>query len=202
MLRWIIGLSILMVGASLAPAQGGGTYRRVSSQVSPRGTFELTTYQRSDVLNTVTELRIEGRRPGIENQVLFRGGESTWALIAPDEAWIAVNSAESAHSGLVHLFRRTPEGQYAEAPTQVERQALAALMKVAGRTTEPRFDVFFCYADFWSEASGCLLGHIEARERGSETSSRFYFVYDPSEKRVSLDLAVLNRGAFQNSDAP
>lgn len=199
MLWRMIGLFFLLGGVSLAPGQENSSRMRISSQVSPLGTFELATYQSAQILENFTELHLEARQPGFQNQVLFRGGEATWALIAPDETWIVVNSAESDRKGLLYLFRRTPEGLYEEIRTEVERLALAALMKAGGHTAPPRFDAFFCYADFWSEESGCLLAHIDARERGAETNSRFYFVYDPAAQRVSLDLKDFNRGAFDAS---
>lgn len=202
MTRQWIAMALLVLLCATAQTEEVEGVHRVSAERSPQGTFDLMTYTIPGVRSTETEIHVQFRTSGGGKQVLFKGGEATRALIAPDEAWIVVNAPESGVAGLMHLFRRNDEGQYEHYGAKVERRALAAMMKSRGLSEAPHFDVFFCYADFWARDSGCLLGHIEGRVRGSRKTSRFYFVYDPTADRVSLDLGTLNRGAFEAGIQP
>lgn len=198
MARAGFAVGLLMVLGALSPVDLPGEPVRTSSQVSPLGTFDVVTYAEKDALETTLELHLEFKNASREPQVLFRGGEATQALVAPDERWIVVNAPASGVAGFMHVFLRSEGGKYVSTEAEVERRALAALMKSRGLSKPPRFDVFFCYADFWAADSGCLLAHIEGRERGATKTSRFYFIYDPAVDRVSMDAGWLNRGAFES----
>ncbi len=196
--RWLalmLGGLLLALMLKSARAQGDEGLSLRTIETSPQASFHILTYEREDDSAPYSEVAIALDRMGTERRRIFRGRGSTSASVSPDEQWIVLEVQKTPDYGTFEIFRYKGDLKVEHREAEVERRALAVMMKRLGLIDPPRFSHFSCYQDAWSSDSESLLGHLEFQYVAGHVPEVFYFVYELETDRVTLDLGVFNGGA-------
>ncbi len=196
--RWpvlMLGGLLLALMLNSARGQNDEALRLRTIETSPRASFHILTYEREDDASPYSEVAIARDRMGTERRRLFRGRGSTSASVSPDERWIVLEIQKTQDYGTFEIFRYQGDLKVEHREAEVERRALALMMRRLGLIDPPLFAHFSCYQDAWSSDSESLLGHLEFQYVAGHTPGVFYFVYELETDQVTFDLGVFNRGA-------
>jgi len=122
-------------------------------------------------------------------------------LMSPDERWLVINDHAGSNVTDALLFKRDHGVWYSELKeAEISGKAWKLLAKGDGRP--PRYSHYYTNAIRWGSDSKAFLASIEAydpvggNEGEHESLDPWLFVFDVNSLHPTLDLGLLNRGAF------